>query len=467
MKVLKCKKTGKIFKDIENKSGCLTKHIKKEGLNDIDILSNFIVMDSPHKDVRGCKLCDWTTTDVDNKTGCFENHIKKEHSITIDEYLEQFNDDIIYHKNYISKKNRNEHFTIEENFVICKVCGVKMKTISNTHLKKHNLSVLEYKLKYPNDSLVSNEKLEEFKKNLSNSNLMVKKSFKSKGENDLFDFIKSLNINVVQTYRKANGQEIDIFLPDYNIGIEFNGLFWHTEEYGKNKTYHLNKTINSYKYNIKLIHIFEDEWVNKREIVKKKIKHILNLSSDIKIHGRKCSIKPIKSKIKNDFLNDNHIQGEDRSNIHLGAFNGEELVAVMCFNKKRNMTKNNDNEWELSRFATKYIIFGIAGKLLKYFINEYKPKSIFSFADRRWTIDIDNNLYTKLGFKLVSILEPNYWYYHNLKDRYKRLHKFNYGKSKLIKKHPEYSHMSEWEIMKKLGYMKIWDCGLLKYEIKV
>lgn len=467
MKILECKKTGKKFKDINNKSGCLTKHIKKEGLNDADILSNFNIIDTPDIEVRKCKLCDWTTKDINNNTGCFENHIKKSHSMTIDEYLSQFNEDKIHHKNYLNKQNRGKHFNNDNNFVICRVCGVKLKTISNTHLKKHNLLVSEYKLKYPNELLVSNEKLEEFKKNLKNGNLVVKKSFKSRGENTLFDYIKSLNVNVIQTHRKANGQEIDIFLPDYNIGIEFNGLFWHTEEYGKNKTYHLNKTINSHKYGIKLIHIFEDEWINKTDIVKRKIKHTLNLSDNIRIHGRKCEIRYINAKLKNEFLNLYHLQGEDRSNVHLGAFNGDELVAVMCFNKKRNMTKNNDNEWELSRFATKHIVIGIAGKLLKHFIREYNPKNIISFADRRWTVDSDNNLYTKLGFKLTSILEPSYWYYHNIKDRYKRLHKFNYGKSKLIKKYPEYSNMSEWDIMKKLGYMKIWDCGLFKYEFKI
>jgi hypothetical protein len=102
------------------------------------------------------------------------------------------------------------------------------------------------------------------------------------------------------------------------------------------------------------------------------------------------------------------------------------------------MTTNKDNEYELSRFATNsdYTISGLASKILKLFINEHKPNSIISFADRRWTLDVNNNLYTKLGFELIKILNPNYTYYNNRINKFKRYHKFGFGKTNLKIKYP-------------------------------
>ena len=35
--------------------------------------------------------------------------------------------------------------------------------------------------------------------------------------------------------------EKDVYIPDY-LALEFNGLYWHSE-FGKDKNYHLNKTL--------------------------------------------------------------------------------------------------------------------------------------------------------------------------------------------------------------------------------
>ena len=108
----------------------------------------------------------------------------------------------------------------------------------------------------------------------------------------------------------------------------------------------------------------------------------------------------------------------------------------------------------------------LAGKLIKRFINDYNPKNIISFADRRWTLDAYDNLYTKLGFSLVNITKPNYWYYNSKIARNKRLHKFGFGKSSLKKKYPELDFSkTERELTLELGYDRIWDCGLFKYEL--
>jgi len=258
-----------------------------------------------------------------------------------------------------------------------------------------------------------------------------------------------------------NGKEVDIYIPDKKIAIEFNGLYWHSELQGKDKNYHLNKTKKCEEHGIQLIHIFEDEWINKQEIVKQRLKHILGEDTEEVIYARKCKIKEILPEEKNIFLDQYHIQGNDKSAIKLGLFNGEKLIAVMTFGKRRIALGNKsteEGEYELIRYATSQSVVGGAGKLLSYFIKNYNPVKIISYADRRWS---RGNLYEKLGFNKVSDGTPNYWYL----DHGNRKHRFNFRKNILNEKLETFdSELTEWENMQLNGYDRIWDCGSLKYE---
>jgi hypothetical protein len=216
--------------------------------------------------------------------------------------------------------------------------------------------------------------------------------------------------------------------------------------------------------------VFEDEWLSNKALVLNKIAHLIGVNTAKSVGGRECKIKQIDSNIKSDFLFINHIQGADKSEIAYGAYYADTLVSVMCFTNKRSMNGSltNGGEYELSRYATDngYRVVGVAGKLIKRFINDYNPKNIISFGDRRWVMDGDNNMYTKLGFKLVKIYPPDYKYYNSKISRNKRLHKFGFGKSSLKKKYPELDFSkTERELTLELGYDRIWDCGLFKYEL--
>lgn len=290
------------------------------------------------------------------------------------------------------------------------------------------------------------------------------RSNESKSQNEVQEFVESLGINTIKNYREL-GFEIDIFLPEYNIGIEYNGLYWHSIYSGKkNKNYHKNKYEQCRKNGIRLIQIFDDEWQNKKEILKSKLKNILNKSNNEKIYARKCIIKEINdSKILYNFYNKNHIQGQAYGDINIGLYYNNNLVASMSFITGKLYRKKENKLFELNRYTTdnNYNIVGGAGKLLKYFIRNYNPQNIYSFADLRYT-NFDNNLYEKLGFKLDKIMPPNYYYTKNYK---KRLTKYSFAKKNLKKRFPEiYSDIkSEWQIMKEAGYDIIWDCGKLRY----
>jgi len=254
---------------------------------------------------------------------------------------------------------------------------------------------------------------------------------------------------VIQSYRDV--LEIDIYLPDLKLGFEFNGLYWHSED-RKSKYYHLEKTKHFKDRGICLIHIWEDDWDLRSDIIKSQIKNWLGLTES-RIFARKCNVREINSEAIG-FLNKNHIQGSDKSNLKLGLFYDNKLVSVMTFNWFEGRKKMESGGWNLSRFCNllNTSIIGGASKILKYFINNYNPTRIVSYADRDWSCGY---LYLKLGFNLVSESRPDYKYLVSGV----RVHKSNFKKSKLGYK------IKETEYTQSLGYSKIWDCGKLKYEI--
>ena len=255
-------------------------------------------------------------------------------------------------------------------------------------------------------------------------------------------------------------REIDIYIPSIKLGIEYNGLHWHSERLGKGKNYHLDKLNKCNEQGIKLIQIFEDEWINHRDICESKLKQICGLNTNPKIYARKCEIREITNKNEAyEFLDKNHIQGRTGFTIALGTYYNNELVGVMTFKKEK------EGYWDLNRFATdiNHQCIGIGGKLFKYFTRNYDFQEIKSFADRRWTTDPTNNLYTKLGFEFDSYVPPSYWYYNSKISRIERFHKFGFRKQHLHKQYDLPLTMTEREMTETLGYTRIWDCGLIKY----
>lgn len=273
-------------------------------------------------------------------------------------------------------------------------------------------------------------------------------------EQEVVEFIKSIYTgNILTNTRKtlSNNLELDIYLPEKNLAFEFDGLYWHSTEFREPK-YHLQKTKECEKQGIQLIHIFEDEWLFKRDIVKSRIKGLLGINQ--KIFARKCYVKQIESKIMNEFLEHNHIQGACSSKYNYGLLHNGELVSVMSFGKSR----FKENEFELLRFSNKLDtnVIGGASKLFKHFLNDHKEiQNVISYADRRWS---KGNLYEKLNFVKEKETPPNYFYV----KQQKRLNRMNFQKHKLVADGAD-SSKTEHEIMEELGYGRIYDCGNLKY----
>lgn len=276
----------------------------------------------------------------------------------------------------------------------------------------------------------------------------------------LMKLISDIYDGEIITSYKINQKEIDIYLPELKLGFEFNGNRWHSELFLKND-YHLKKTQICKDNGIRLIHIFEDDFDNKLNIVKSIISNVLNLSD--KIYARKTLLKKISDKeIVQKFLINNHLQGFVNTNINYGLYFNDELVSLMTFMKTRKILNksNKESEYELVRFCNKtgISVVGGASKLFNQFIKEHHPVTVLSYCDLSWA---NGDLYKNLGFRSIGVTKPNYHYV----IKGKRENRINYQKHKLVKKGYD-KNLTEVEIMNQLGYYRIFNCGNEKFLFK-
>lgn len=464
---IRCKIDGKIFADYSNRSGNLTLHSKKILLKEFD-WNDWEQISVELPETWNCPYCNWASVDLKNKSGWITTHLEKEHNLTPEEHCNEFPEDSKMWKMYWIYKERRQELMEDYNRVQCQECGEWMKVITNSHLKMHGLTEREYKKKYDVDYLHSDSVREKFSK-MYHENLALQESnaWQSKYELEIINFLKTKNINVYPTFKEL-GFEIDIYLPDFKLGIEFNGLYSHSQyACGKLQYYHLNKTKLSEKNGIHLIHIFEDEWLKSKEIIKSRILNLIGLL-DKKIYARQCTVESLDYQDTKKFLNQNHLQGTITSgNIRLGLFYENELVSAMVLGglgAEKGYKIKNEGEFELKRFCSKlgYNVIGAANKLLSFFEKEYHPVSVISFANRNWTSLLKKSVYEQMGFTLIKETEPNYWY---LVEPDVRSYRFNFTKSKILQMFKDADpNLSEWENMIKLGFDRIWDTGSLKYQ---
>lgn len=254
-----------------------------------------------------------------------------------------------------------------------------------------------------------------------------------------------------------NNREIDLYYPDKNIGIEFNGNYWHSE-IKKDVKYHQEKSLLALKKGVRLIHIFEYEWDDK-DTKEKLIRMLDNLLNDncIKVYARECDLVYVNKERTKEFLNQYHLQGSAESDINIGLTYKNELIGIMTFGKPR---FNKEYEWEIIRLAynSDYRVVGGTDKMFKYFISNYNPNSIISYCD---ISKFNGEVYKKLGFKLDGITNPNYrWVGY---DTLKVLKRYQTQKKTLVSLGLGREDQTEEEIMHNLGYLKVYDCGNYRF----
>ncbi len=435
----------------------------------------FLVRPNDHLRGSGCPKC------AKNASGSTEQFIEEARKIHGDKYdyskVEYVNNST---KVCIICPEHGEFWQTPKNHKKgqgCSICGYKKRSQNNTYtleefidkankIHNHKYDYSKSKIEEDGKIKITCKKHGDFVQNrhdhLLGCGCPVCGKTISIGEEELSKFIKEeLNIEIKKRERDTiKPYELDLLLSSFKTAIEFDGLIWHSEKYKYDKNYHLLKTEKCDKNGLRLIHVFEDEWKDKQQIVKSMITNLVSKTNN-KIYARNCQVKKVSTKIKNEFLDKNHIQGKCNSSCAYGLFYKDELVSLMTFGKPRQQKKYNtdyENTWELMRFCNKLYtnVIGGASKLLSYFVKEKKPNKIITYADRRWS---KGNMYFKLGFKHTHNSKPNYFYVINGK----RENRFKFRKCNLVKQGYNMDK-SEHEIMLERGIYRIYDCGSMVFE---
>lgn len=272
----------------------------------------------------------------------------------------------------------------------------------------------------------------------------------SKAEDTIISHIESLGLEVQQSNRSLiSPYELDIIIPEKKIAIEYNGIRWHSEKFGKDKYYHKNKTNLCKDKGYRLIHIWEDDFINDPKKELDFISYCLGTSSQKKVYARQTTIKNISNKEGRAFLDKHHIQGSGTGTFYYGMFLEDELIAVTSFLVKKDHV-------ELTRHTSDRQIVGGLGKVTKLVSKEFK-QDILSFCDLS---RFDGKSYLTCGYEIDKELLPDYKYVVGNE----RQHKFVWRKKNIEKKLPDiYSpDLTEKEMMELADIPRIWDCGKLR-----
>ena len=287
-------------------------------------------------------------------------------------------------------------------------------------------------------------------------------TFRSGGERELVEEIQKFYDDEIRLNKHISNYEVDILILDKKIAIDYNGVYWHSEKF-KAKNAHKEKKYAIESAGYKFIQIWEDDWKDpvKKEIILSRLKSKLGMAE--RIFARKCVVKELmtkeETKLANEFLKKNHLQGTAPSSRKFALVYDGEIVELATFGKTRKLVFGNSNGIELIRLCTKngFNIIGGFSKLMKFAVGQLGSSNIISYADCDW-VPYEDNGYLKSGFIMVKETGCNYWW----SKSGIRENRMNFTKSKLVSNGADPSK-TENEIMAELGYCKVWGSGNLLF----
>lgn len=285
-------------------------------------------------------------------------------------------------------------------------------------------------------------------------------------EKELYEFLTALGLPVIQSDRTIlKGKELDLYIPSKSFAIEYNGLYWHSEEAGKDRHYHYDKWLESKKAGVQLIQIWEDDWNSIKPLILRSLANKLGVTAQLdkvfpeltddfkKIGANKTSVVTLDKVAGQTFLSQNHLQGFASGSHYLGLQDRDGRVrAVMVLRREA------DNILNIVRYATHSSVMGGFTKLVKHAEKAYKPNSFVTFADH--TIS-NGGLYENNGFVADKELRPDYMYIVGGI----RKHKFGF-RLKRFRNDADLQwedNLTERELATLNGIPRIWDAGKTRY----
>ncbi len=334
----------------------------------------------------------------------------------------------------------------------CPVCKIKNNTFFKNHYHKCCSHSCAAKKKYLFDEDHINAQIENLHVKTNNNYEYIS------GHAEVIEYVKTLiceDFIDINNRKILNGKELDVYVESFKFGIEYNGVYYHSYNFGKEENYHYNKSEICDNLGISLLHVYEDQWIHKKDIIKSMISNKLHKNK--KIYARNTTIKKLTPKEAKEFFDNCHLAGHTNASIYYGLVHNDIIVCAMSFSKPRFDKKY---QWEIIRFSNLLFtsVIGGASKLFKQFVKEYNPSSVMSYSSN----DIGNGgLYSTLGFTYVSRLSQGYCYIDNNCVRHSR-HKFQ--KHKLVDFCNYDISKTEKEMMMSGGYLLLYDAGNKKWE---
>lgn len=277
----------------------------------------------------------------------------------------------------------------------------------------------------------------------------------SAGHADMIRWLQENTDNVLSCDRSVIAPyELDIVLPHQGIAVEYNGLYFHSSVF-KDKDYHAMKTRMARDAGFRLIHVFEDEWLQRPDVVKSSLLHAIGKSPRT-IFARKCSLSVVNSAQKRDFFNVNHMDGDAGSSTAWGLFYEDKMVA--CLSLRKPMQKKHKNSLEICRFATlnNVHVVGGLGKLTASALQHCRSIGccrLMTYVDTRFG---DGGGYRAVGFVDVETTVNRFWW----TDGKNRIDRFKVRADKE-------AGLTEQQVADQHGVVKIWGCPNLVMEVRI
>lgn len=274
---------------------------------------------------------------------------------------------------------------------------------------------------------------------------------------DLYEYVKSLASDAELSNRDVIApRELDVWVPSANLGIEFNGLYWHSDQF-VSQNYHQEKHDACQEKNVTLLSVFEDEWRDKQDIIKGMIKHRLRLDSFV-LNARETTVEIIKTPDARLFFDSAHLEGYTRSKVTF-VLKDKTGQVVAGLSLREPFHKLHASNIEVARCAVKpdHNVRGWLGKLTKAsseWARSNGYKSMMTYVDSRVGI---GGAYVAAGWKIDRRTKsPRFWW----TDYENRFNRFKYKADKS-------RGMTQQEIADEAGVVKIFGCDnfVLKHEL--
>lgn len=286
----------------------------------------------------------------------------------------------------------------------------------------------------------------------------------SKGQLEIEETLSKYTDVIREWTIPGTRRRVDLYLPKFNLGVEYHGLIFHSSKYASDKRKDYKKHVLAEKSGVRLIHIYEDEWKFKRQVVERTL--LSAIGALPKTHARKLKVLKIPRDEANTFYEAHHLQGASFSTANYGlATEGGTVVACMSFSMARSDRRNTDTStWELERYAAACTIVGGASKLLAAFVKESDARRIVSYSDTR---AFSGNMYKQLGFKLEHTTPPDYAYTTG-SAKIGRVHKAKFQRKHLPTVLQDFDPtLSESANCWNNGWYQIFDCGKKKWVLSL